>query len=231
MKANQWDKYADLYNKGIGLAGDSLHVKFIDPLIRKYIYSKFNKLIVDIGCGNGYLLRKLSNYAEKVIGIDSSIKLLQYAKINTKPYSNIQLIQADISKTIPLDNDACNIVITNMVLQYLPKLAFFAKEVHRILKPDGIFVTIIDHPCHSLFLRAQELLGKKDSKFITTGSYFFEELRLKKSLWDKAKLEYYHRPIMKYINTFSPFFKLDKIDELTENNEMPRILGMKWIKP
>lgn len=228
---NQWDKYATLYDKGIGDSGDDLHKKLINPIIFYLIGNYKNKTVLDAGCGNGYLLKQLSAHTPncQLYGIDSSNELLKFAQENLNN-KRILLKKENLTKILSLNSNLFDIVIVNMVLQYLPELDTFAKEIHRILKPNGMLVVIIDHPAHSLFLRAQELIGKKNEKFIDSGSYFTEEKRTKKSLWDKAILEYYHHPIKSYINTFTSFFKLDKMEEKTEDNEIPRILGLKWIK-
>ena len=91
-------------------------------------------------------------------------------------------------------------------------------------------IVIIDHPAHALFLRAQELVGKKNGKFLTSASYFTPGLRLKKSLWGKATLEYYHRPLKEYLNVFTNKFRLQKFEELVEDEEVPRIAGFLWQK-
>lgn len=226
---NQWDKYSELYNSGIGKEGDSLHKNLIDPMIFDFLGDYENKTILDAGFGNGYLLQKLSKQKCQLIGIDSSEDLTNIAKNNLQN-ANIILIKDDLTKRIPLEDQSVDIVIANMVLQYLPELNIFAKKTKRILKHNGILIIVLDHPSHSLFFRAQELAGKRNDKFITNGNYLKEEKRCKKSLWDKAILEYYHRPIKSYINSFTQFFKLDKIEEKSEDNEIPRILGLKWIK-
>ena len=64
----------------------------------------------------------------------------------------------------------------------------------------------------------------------SAASYFISGKRTKKSLWDKATLEYYHRSTESYINPFTKFLQLDTMKELSQNGEMPVILGLKWKK-
>ena len=232
MVLNQWDTYADLYDKGIGPDGDTLHKSLIDPLIFQFLGNRIYDSILDAGCGNGYLLNKLADKTRAVIGIDSSKKLIDAATRNISGLTHTSVINGDISKRIPVSSGSCDVVIANMVLllQYLPSLEQFAAESERILKKDGVLIVIIDHPGHALFLRAQELVGQRNGKFLTSASYFTQGIRKKKSLWDNAILEYYHRPIEAYINPFTPYFYLDTMIELSEDGECPRILGLKWSK-
>lgn len=229
MKNNQWDIYANIYDEGIGRTGDKLHRDLIDPIIFQFLGNYRDLTIIDAGCGNGYLLSKLSKDAKQVIGIDASEKLLELARKNTTGLLNVVLKPCDLSRPWSIAQKF-DIVIANMVLQYLPNLNIFSNESSRILKKDGVLIVTIDHPGHALFLRAQELIRKKNGKFLISGSYFQKGKRTKKSLWDKAILEYYHRPIKDYINTFTTHYYLDRMEELTDDGEMPRILALKWFK-
>ena len=230
MNSNQWDTYSKLYNDGIGTEGDKLHKNFIDPLIFQFMSDYRNKVVADVGCGNGYFARKIAIRAKKVFGLDYSAELVKLTKTNTSELTNIEILFGDVLKRWPIRSNSCDIVISNMLLQYLSSLTNFAKEAARILKKKGILIITIDSPLHSLFVRAQELLGKKDKKLIQSGSYFKREKRLKKTLWDKATIEYYNRPLMDYFNAFTDYFIFEHMDENTEDGEMPRILGLKWCK-
>lgn len=226
MTHTQWDQYADLVDARIGDGGDDLHVRCIDPLISQYVGNTSGKTVVDLGCGNAYLSQKMSP-GTIYIGVDSSAKLLEKAR---KHCPDAQIIHADIEQDISLPPESCDIIIANMVLQYASDLSAIGTNVHRLLRPGGIFVVIIDHPSHALFARAQSLAGKTEQKFIDLASYFMEGERTKHSLWDKAILTYYHRIVATYVNTFAKTFRLARMDETSVDGEIPRILGMKWIQ-
>jgi len=75
MNTNQWDKYAKIFDQGIGDGKEKLHSQYIDPLIFKYLGKKHYGHIADLGCGNGYLLNRLDKYSEKISGLDYSKSL------------------------------------------------------------------------------------------------------------------------------------------------------------
>lgn len=227
--SNQWDTYARVFSDGIGLEGnEGLHKNLIDPLIFRYIGKYSGLKILEVGCGNGYLLRVLATQARMVVGLDSSKELLTIAKKNTCQMKNISLDHGDVTKMFPYPDKTFDIVVASMVLQYAPKLKTFAQESARVLKVGGRLIVVVDPPGRALFVRAQELAGKKSEKLLSPVSYFTAGKRLKKSLWGKATLEYYHRPTEEYINHFTPYFHLDTMNELTEDGEIPRIFGLKW---
>ncbi|MFH1749643.1 MAG: class I SAM-dependent methyltransferase [bacterium] len=225
---DQWNTYANLYHKGKGSTGDELHKALIQPILNKFLRDYSSSIILDAGCGNGFFTNQLAQRAKKVVGIDISDKLLKHARENIKT-ENVSLKKADLTKELPFQDDQFDIVISIMVLQYLPQIKKFVSECSRILKPDGKLIVIIDHPSHALFLRAQELVGKKNEKFITSGSYFKSGSRKKHSLWNKAILQYYHRPVGFYLNNFISHFRLVGLEEISSDNEIPRILGLNWL--
>jgi len=227
---NQWDTYAKVFEEGMGEGGDELHTKLINPLIFKFLGVYEGKRILDAGCGNGYLVKLLSKQAKHVTGADAAKELLKLAKKRTQKITNIDYTEVNLLDPLPFAHASYEVVIANMVLQYLPQLATFALEAFDVLKPNGQLIVLVDHPGHALFDRAQELAGKPNPKWLTRASYFTSGQRRKKSLWDKAVLEYYHRPVQEYINVFTPYFKLEKIAELTSDSETPRILGFLWSK-
>src|SRR3990167_1704465 len=129
MKTNnqQWNKYASLYDKGIGKSGDKLHQDLIDPVIFGFINSWKDLSVLDAGCGNGYLVNKLAPLVKRVVGIDASKNLLESATTQVL-HKNVSFQLADITKKLPFDNSSFDIIIANMVIQYLPSLENFAKE-------------------------------------------------------------------------------------------------------
>jgi predicted TPR repeat methyltransferase len=230
MTKNQWDKYAKIFDEGIGDGEEALHRDFIDPMIFNFLGSHELNTVVDAGCGNGYLCSKLAKVASKVVGLDFSEELLKAAGKRNLLNKNVTLLKADLSTALPLKDQEADVLVANMVLQYVPSLDTFSMEAGRILTDQGLLVIIVDHPGHYLFARAQELVGKKDKHFIDSGSYFAEGMRRKNSLWNKAILEYYHRPISGYIKPFTSQFRLVDIAENSQNGETPRLLGLKFIK-
>lgn len=221
---NQWDVHAGLYDEHMGDGGDALHTKVIDPLIVSYLGNVSGKTVVDLGCGNGYAFHLLQGIASYT-GVYSSPKLLENAKRRVPAGT---FVEADITK--PLDLPPADIILCTMVLQYVPVLDGVVDNVAQLLKPAGICSVIVDHPSHALFARAQQLADRKNEKFLDLTSYFEEGKRMKLSLWGKATLSYYHRTVASYVNAFAKKLRLDRMDEVSENGEVPRILGFTCIK-
>lgn len=100
--------------------------------------------ILDIGCGGGLLTESLPYYYPqlKVYGYDVSKIAIKYAqkfgsgKVTYKPMSG---------KKIPYQNNFFDVCICLDVMEHIPDLDFFLKEVKRVLKKNGKFFLVV--PC------------------------------------------------------------------------------------
>jgi 2-polyprenyl-3-methyl-5-hydroxy-6-metoxy-1,4-benzoquinol methylase len=86
------------------LGGNALTLCSVKKLIGKVDQQELIT-IVDLGCGNGDMLRKLADYAAinrlnfKLIGIDANPFTMNYAKNCSANYTNIEYLTEDIFKT------------------------------------------------------------------------------------------------------------------------------------
>lgn len=110
-------------------------------MITPHLKSKLKPgfIIFDLGCGNGRLLRPLSERHPNTdfVGIDFSSPMIEFAMGN----ENIAYVQNDGS-TIPFDDNCFDGGYSMIMFQHITNVSFanYLKEVSRVLKPDGIFV-------------------------------------------------------------------------------------------
>ena len=83
------------------LGGNSVTINGIKKLLKNQSKNK-TITIIDLGCGNGDMLRYVSkfgrknNYSFKLIGIDANYAAIEYAKELSKEYSEISFSTIDI---------------------------------------------------------------------------------------------------------------------------------------
>jgi len=112
----------------------------------KNIGLKANDIILEIGFGNGYLIKVLfkQNIPIKICGIDISEDMLNEAKIkNKQKFENgdLNLSLEDINKT-SFDEDLFDKIYTVNTLYFWNDVNGPLSEIKRILKPDGIFINV-----------------------------------------------------------------------------------------
>lgn len=103
---------------------------------------KSNEIILDLGCGLGYVTNLLSQKAGKVIGIDINAELLNEAQ---KSYQgeNIQFITADIRDLTKVNLPLIDGIWTSFSASYFPTFSPTLKSWLNILKPDG-WIAIVE---------------------------------------------------------------------------------------
>jgi ubiquinone/menaquinone biosynthesis C-methylase UbiE len=99
------------------------------------------QIIVDAGCGNGYMSKAFSKMVSntgKVFAFDPDREAIETLRAETKG-SNIEAIEADITKTIPMEGSSTDLIYVSTVLHGFSKdeVESFQKEAKRLLKPKG----------------------------------------------------------------------------------------------
>lgn len=96
-----------------------------------------NELVLDLGCGTGFLFKYLKNRVGLLVGVDISQKALLQAKKRTKEISNIVLIRADADQT-PFVAQLFDKVFVITLLQNMPDPSKTIEEIKRISKPQAM---------------------------------------------------------------------------------------------
>jgi ubiquinone/menaquinone biosynthesis C-methylase UbiE len=121
-------------------------IESLDFAKRYYEFNRYqNQTILDVGCGNGYLLSKYAQAGANVTGIDitsKAIELTQQRFINLGLKANI--LKAD-AQSLPFDDQSFDCVTSVGVLHHVPDTQKAINEIHRVLKPGGQFISMFYH--------------------------------------------------------------------------------------
>ena len=111
------------------------------------IHLKQDNIILDIGFGNGYLIKKLfeQNISIKIYGIEISNDMINKTTIKNKQNienGKLKLSLENINKTSFGENTFDKIYTVNTIY-FWNELDKSFSEIKRILKPDGMFINVI----------------------------------------------------------------------------------------
>jgi SAM-dependent methyltransferase len=111
---------------------------WILPAITKYQKPSWH--VLEIGCGPGRILAPMATHFHRVVGIDFSLDMVQYARHRLRSYSNVEVIQND-GCTIPLPDTSIDFVYSVIAFQHmnLNTITAYFREAYRILRPGGLF--------------------------------------------------------------------------------------------
>ena len=144
------------------LGGNSVTIKGLKKLLKNQSKNK-TITIVDLGCGNGDVLRDVSkfgrknNYSFKLIGIDANPAAIDYARELSKEYSELSFKTIDILSE-DFKKQSYNIVLCTLFLHHLKNeelISFLKKTTENAT----IGVVVNDLHRHKLAYYLFKLIG------------------------------------------------------------------------
>lgn len=172
--------------------------------------------IVDIGCGDGWMTKHLSEHA-KITAVDISAKRIKRAvkllQQNNETY-NFLVVDAE---ELPLKSNAFNVALSSSTLDHLPTPKKAIEEMKRVIAPEGFIVINLENKL-SITYFVQRIFQKP--KTIDAYGHFHainywrlkrilskSDLKIKKIIGHGAIFEYYrkilqHAFILRYLLDF-----------------------------
>lgn len=100
---------------------------------------------LDVACGEGVFSRFLASRGATVVGIDLSPELIAIAVDRSGP--SIQFLVGDAQRLEDLPKHGFDGAICMMAMMDIPDIRAVYDAVSRVVRPTGLFVVGITHPC------------------------------------------------------------------------------------
>lgn len=155
--------------------------------------------ILDAGCGSGWYANYfLEQGAASVTCIDASPKMVAAARERLGVQAVVQV--HDLSKPLDFAGDASfDLIVSPLVLHYLPDLKPVFLELWRVLRPHGWLVFSVHHP--TLVFNAHHLAD------------YYQTIWIEEE-WDAGKVGFYHHPLEVYTGGLaSAGFVIERLHE------------------
>lgn len=109
-------------------------------LFKQYIGS--DKSVIELGCGPGLMAKEIIESGNKLHAIDGSAKMIERAREEVGPTTNIQFTESYLSVSFlsGFQSNSFDAAISSSVLEYIEDATGIIAETNRILKPGGVFI-------------------------------------------------------------------------------------------
>ncbi|MBW2981300.1 class I SAM-dependent methyltransferase [Candidatus Woesearchaeota archaeon] len=208
-KADAWNQR----NKG---QGEPYKRHITDPLIIE-LAEPYGKVVLEQGCGNGHLAKKLAEKRpKKIILLDLYETNLEYARRNLADVAcELEFVQADLNRSLSLDSSSVDIVTSSMTLPEIENPKTAIQETFRVLRPGGTYILLVTHPAYALKKYLEEKLTGEPPKKIVPSRDYFDRC---KSVFcftnrdkEKIKAPHYNRTIQDYTDALlEAGFKIER---------------------
>ncbi|MDF2883107.1 MAG: bioC 3 [Clostridiaceae bacterium] len=147
----RWEQNADFWDDKMGEHSNSFHREIIRPSTEELLEVNAGEEILDIACGNGNFSKRMAALGAKVTAFDYSANLIENAKKRCSFYLDkidFKVIDAtNYDELIELGIGCFDKAAANMALMDIADINPLLHGVFKLLKPKGIFVFSVMHPC------------------------------------------------------------------------------------
>lgn len=116
-----------------------------DPFFFSLIPNLETKSILDIGCGNGYMLKTLREKCNDCVLTGTDLSSMIRSSKNKEKDLSIRFVPAVCHK-LPFEDNSFDVVISSLMFHWVDHLKKICTEIYRVLKPGGNFISSNIHP-------------------------------------------------------------------------------------
>jgi len=138
---------AQTYIKYVESVSGQFERKLISKAIFSHLPENKESYVLDAACGTGWLTKLLAEKYEKVLGCDSSLPLLDYARKNNP--ENCTFVEASILEKIPILERPYDSAIICLAIHDVKNPPEAYAQVEKILKDNGKLIVVVANPYYS----------------------------------------------------------------------------------
>ncbi len=219
-----WDGKARFWDGLHGDRGNLFHQCLIEPSVLQLLDLCAGERVLDIGCGNGVLARRMAQLGAEVDAIDFSAKMIELAQQRSPAGTaiNYSVVDAtDESALLGLGERGYDAIACTMTLMDMPSITSLFRASSRLLRAGERFVFATMHPAFNsnnpIFLHEKE--DRAGTVLERYGIKVFAYLDMPPVKGSGAPGEpmphtYYHRPLSALLaDAFDAGFVLDALLE------------------
>jgi SAM-dependent methyltransferase len=217
-----WEQHAGWWQRQFTAGADPEYQQQILPMVGRHLQGA--RRVLDIGCGEGQVARRLSDAGAEVVGVDPTWSQVAVARERGggPRYARAR------AESLPCRDRAFDAVVACGVLEHVEPFERAIREIARVLEPGGRCLMVMAHP----LLQAPGS-GWVDDRVIgehywRIGAYLDDD-RVVDEVAPGVELVFIHRPLGRYVHAMGEAGLV--IDDMEEPSPTAAILDETWNGP
>jgi SAM-dependent methyltransferase len=219
MADERWEQHAGWWQREFTDGADPEYEEQILPLVDLHLGGA--RRVLDVGCGEGQVARRLVGHGVEVVGLDPTWAQLREAVARGGGPG----FALSVAEQLPCRDASFDGVVMCLVLEHLDPFEPAISEIARVLEPGGRFLLLLNHP----FLQTPGSGWIDDhileEQYWRVGPYLLDDARLEE-VAPGVELPFMHRPLSRYVQVMGEMGLL--IDSMDEPAPPPGFLAEAW---
>lgn len=213
------------------LASDPAYEDEVTPLVMDL--ARPTGLMLDVGCGEGRLMRALAAVGATAIGVDIVPSLLERAS----EFGGV--VRAELPSLDWCSDSVFDGAIVSLVLEHLPDHVLLFDELARVIRSGGVLTLVVNHPIYTAPESAP--IQDPDGEVLWRPGRYFGVGYTDEPAGGQT-VRFYHRTLGSLLTDASEAgWNLEEITEagvtdaqvhrhppLAAQRHIPRLLGVRW---
>jgi SAM-dependent methyltransferase len=215
MENDLWEKGADWWQTNFTEGADAEYEEQILPLIERH--ARGARRVLDIGCGEGQIGRRLAGQGAEVVALDVTRSQIRraYERGGLSGYLQARAHQ------LPCRDAAFDTVVLCLAIEHIEPFEAAIEEVARVLTPGGRFFLLLVHPLLQAPGSGWVEVVDSNEHFWRVGSYLDDDIATDQ-VGPGVHLTFIHRPLSRYIHEMGKCGLV--IDDMVEPAPCPSII-------
>lgn len=201
--------------------GDPAYAEVVTPLLLGILRPQPGLRYLDLGCGEGRVMRELAEVGVAALGVDISPELVRSAG---------RAIVADM-QAIPIRDSAFDGAYSVLTLEHLEDHEAFFAETARVTKPGGVLAIVINHPTWTA--PGSTPISDSDGEVLWRSGDYFSNGSSEVSA-GRSRITFYHRSMADLLNAAADSdWCLERCieqphHEYEDQSGIPRLFACRW---
>jgi len=214
-----WEQHAGWWQREFTEGADAEYEEQILPLVERHLAG--SRRILDVGCGEGQIARRVAADAAMVVGVDPTAAQIVEARARG---GGPVYARADADH-LPHPDAAFDAVVMCLVIEHLDPFEPSIREMARVLSPGGTFLLLMNHPLLQTAGSGWIDDHILEEQYWRVGPYLRDDTTVDE-IAPGVNLPFMHRPLSRYVHVMGAVGLL--IEDMEEPPPPPGFLSEAW---